>query len=51
MAKHGLKPTREQRKFIEEHGLDSSEWLVERDTFTEMKLIHRDNSITRTIYK
>jgi len=49
--KHGLKPTREQRKFIEEHGLNPQEWLVERDTFTETVLVHRENGSTRTIHK
>lgn len=51
MSKHGLKPTREQRKFIEQQGLDAREWLVERNTITELVLVHRENGITRTINK
>lgn len=51
MAKHGQKPTVEQRKFIEEHGLDAREWLIERNTLTQLVLIHRENGMTRTIYK
>ena len=49
--KHGRKPTVQQCKFIEEHNLNPKEWLVERDTFTEVVLVHRENGMTRTIYK
>ncbi len=30
--KHGCKPTREQRKVIEWHKLNSADWLVVKDT-------------------
>lgn len=39
--KHGVKPTRDQRKLIKRCGLDTHEWLVIKDTSTEMVLLHR----------
>jgi hypothetical protein len=46
------KPTREQRKLIEKYNLNSSDWLIERDTPEEIVLIHRYSDTTRkTIYK
>ena len=50
--KHGQKPTREQRKFIKANGLQTENWLVTKDTPTEMVLVHRhsDNNV-RTIHK
>lgn len=39
--KHGKKPTVQQCKFLQEHGLDSSKWLVVKDTPTEMQVVHR----------
>ena len=39
--KHGKKPTREQRKLMEKWKVDSKDWLVERETSTELILIHR----------
>lgn len=50
--KHGKKPTYEQRKLIQEWGLDSHEWLVVKDTSTELVLVHRENDkVTRIITK
>lgn len=50
--KHGKKPTYEQRKLIQSAGLDSHEWLVVKDTPTEMVLVHRQVDKTiRTIPK
>lgn len=50
--KHGKKPTREQRKLLTKWKLDSRDWLVERETLTELVLIHRhfDNK-TKVIQK
>lgn len=46
------KPTREQRKLLEKWKLNPADWLVERDTPTEMKLVHRHfDSVSRTIHK
>ena len=39
--KHGKKPNREQRKFIEKHGYNSSDVLVIKDTPDEMLLVNR----------
>lgn len=49
--KHGKKPTREQRKFITGKGLSAENWLVAKDTPTEMVLVHRYTTATRTIHK
>ena len=35
------KPTREQRKFIQSKRLNPENWMVERDTTTEMVLVHK----------
>ena len=39
--KHGKKPTREQRKFIQSKRLNPDNWMIERDTTTEMVLVHK----------
>lgn len=50
--KNGKKPTYEQRKLIQEWGLDAHDWLVVKDTSTEMVLVHRySDRTTRTIIK
>ena len=50
--KHGKRPTREQRKVIEKHRLNSADWLVAKDTPEEMVLVHRFSDKTvKTIYK
>ena len=47
--KHGKKPTLAQRKLMQKWGLDSSNWLVVKDTPSEMVLVHRhfDNKTKR----
>ena len=49
--KHGKKPTYEQRKLIQKAGLDSHDWLVVKDTSTELVLVSRDNKDTKSITK
>ena len=50
--KHAKKPTREQRKLIEQWGLDAHNWMVVKDTSTEMVIQHRHSErTTRTIPK
>lgn len=50
--KHGTKPTYEQRKVIQQHDLDPSEWLVVKDTTVELLLVSRhDNKQTNSIPK
>ena len=39
--KHGKKPTVAQRKLMTKWKLDWRDWFVERETLTEMVLIHR----------
>ena len=39
--KHGKKPTREQRKLMEKWKVNAQDWLVERETNTELVLLHR----------
>ena len=39
--KHGVKPTREQRKLMEKWKVNTYDWLVERETSTELVLISR----------
>lgn len=49
--KHGKKPTVAQRKFIQKNGLNAENWLIAKDTPTEMLLVHRYTSATKTIHK
>ena len=50
--KNGKRPTFEQRKLIERQKLDSTMWLVVKDTPTEMVLVHRYSEHTvKTIVK
>ena len=49
--KHGKKATHEQRKLIQRCGLDTREWLVAKDTSTEMVLVHRHTGTVKTITK
>ena len=39
--KHGVKPTREQRKLMTKWKVNTYDWLVERETSTELVLVHR----------
>ena len=47
--KSGRKPTRNQRKFIEAHRLDAANWLVVKDTPSEMVLSHRHSDATTKV--
>ena len=48
---NGKKPTREQHKLISESGLYPADWLVTKNTPTEMHLVHRYGVATRVIHK
>ena len=48
---NGKKPTREQRRIISAHGLYPQDWLVTKNTPTEMHLVHRYGAATRIIRK
>ena len=39
--KHGKRPTREQRKLMIKWKLDPTMWFIERETNTELVLLHR----------
>lgn len=45
------KPTREQRKLIQAKRLNVDNWMVERDTPTEMVLVHKHFDKKRIIPK
>lgn len=47
--KNGKNPTREQKKLLQKWKLDSSMWLVVKDTPTEMHLVHRHLDKTKKI--
>lgn len=49
--KHGNKPTRAQKIFIQKWHLNCENWLVIKDTPTEMVIQHRATGRTRTIEK
>ena len=50
--KNGKKPTFSQRKIIQQFGLNPVDWLVVKDTPTEMGLVHRySDKTTRCIPK
>ena len=50
--KNGKRPTSKQRAVIKANGLNVENWLVVKDTSTEMVLVHRhSSSTTRTIHK
>ena len=47
--KNGKRPTREQRKLLQKWKLDTNNWLVVKDTPTEMHLVHRHFDKTKKI--
>lgn len=49
--KHGKNPTREQRKLMEKWKVNTYDWLVERETLSELVLIHRHFDKTKIIPK
>lgn len=48
---HGKRPTVAQRKFIEKNGLNSSDWLVQKDTTEIMQILHRYSDKVRVLKK
>lgn len=49
--KHGKKPTREQRKLMDKWKVNTYDWLVERETLSELVLIHRHFDTKKIIPK
>ena len=47
--KHGKKPTVAQRKLMTKWKLDWRDWLIERETITELVLIHRHFDKTKKV--
>ena len=47
--KHGTKPTREQRKLMDKWRVNTYDWLVERETSTELVLVHKHFDKTKKI--
>ena len=47
--KNGKNPTREQRKLMQKWKLDSSMWLVVKNTPERMELVHRHFDRTKKI--
>lgn len=45
------KPTLVQRKFIQDAGLDSKDWLVRIDAPNNLALVHRSTGASRVIEK
>lgn len=49
--KHGTKPTVRQCKMLQAKRLKAEDWLVERETPTELVVIHRYGNSKRVIRK
>lgn len=49
IIKHGKRPNRAQRKLMEKWKVNAQDWLVERETLTELVLIHRHFDNTKKI--
>lgn len=49
--KQGKNPTREQKKYISQKGLYPGDWLVSKDTPTEMVLVHRFSNVSKVLKK
>lgn len=41
--KQGKRPTRAQKRFIQDKKLNSRNWLVTKDTPSMMEIVHRDS--------
>jgi hypothetical protein len=50
-VKQGKNPTREQKKYISSNGLYPGDWLVSKDTPTEMVLVHRFSTVSKILKK
>ena len=49
--KHGKNPTVKQKKLMTAWHLNCENWLVVKDTSTEMVIVHRDTGVQRAIPK
>ena len=44
--KHGVKPTREQKKLLTAWHLNPADWLISKDTPESMTIVHRFSDST-----
>ena len=51
MRSSGRKPTREERKIIADAGLDTYEWLVQKNTTNSMQIVNRKTGEVKIIEK
>ncbi len=49
--RHGKKPTKAQREFLRSYNLAPEDWLIVKNTSTEMELISRFTGRTKIIPK
>ena len=49
--KHGKKPTKQQKAFLKEYNLAPEDWLIVKNTSTEIEIISRFTGITKIIPK
>lgn len=49
--KHGKKPTREQKILLEKYKLNSDNWLVVKNTPSELLIVHRISDKTKVLRK
>ena len=49
--KHGKRPTVSQKKLIKEKGLNYENWLVSKNTTTELVIVHRHTGTKKVINK
>ena len=49
--KHGKKPTKQQKAFLMEYNLNPNDWLIVKNTSTEMELISRFTGKIKVIPK
>ena len=49
--KNGKKLTRRQKEFLKLNKLDPRNWLIVKNTSTEMVFVHRISGNTKTFYK
>lgn len=47
----GTKPTYEERKILSFYGLDTYSWLVQKNTSTDIQIIHKTTGEIKTIKK
>lgn len=48
---NGKRPTRDQRAIFEEHGLNSKEYLVQKNTPTFLQVIHKETKEIKILNK